>query len=85
MILFIIICNGAALRPSIPRPSWPFFSKKHNDPAAIKLKFVDDLSVAVKVNLDTDLVDDLGRQKPLTFDERFETKHVDNKTKTVHC
>ena len=42
------------------------------------MKFVDDLSVAVKVNLDDDLVNDEQiRQKPLTFDEMFETKLVD--------
>jgi hypothetical protein len=42
------------------------------------MKFVDDLSVSVKVNLDDDLVNDEQiRQKPLTFDERFETKLVD--------
>ena len=28
VILFIIYFNGAALRPQIPRPSWPFYSKK---------------------------------------------------------
>ena len=27
VILFIIYFNGAALRPSIPRPSRPFFAK----------------------------------------------------------
>jgi hypothetical protein len=36
VILFIIIFNGAALCPVITRPSWPLFSKKANDPAAIK-------------------------------------------------
>ena len=79
VILYIIIFNGAALRPAIPRPSWPFFSKKANDPAAIKLKFIDDLSVAARVNLEKDLVDDFGRPKPLTFEERFETKLSDDK------
>ena len=79
VILFIIYFNGAALRPSIPRPSWPFFSKKRNDPTAISVKFVDDLSLAVKVNLDADIVDDIGRQKPLNFEERFETKLGDDK------
>ena len=79
VILFIIIFNGAALRPAIPRPVWPFFSKKKNDPAEISMKFVDDLSVAVKVNIDTDLMMDEGRQKPLTYDERFETKLCNNK------
>ena len=78
VILFIIIFNGAALRPSIPRPLWPFLSKKNNDPTEIRMKFVDDLSVAVKVNLNTDIVGDIGRQKPLNFDERFETKLSDD-------
>jgi hypothetical protein len=78
VILFIIIFNSAALRPSIPRPSWPFFSKKTNDPLAIKVKFIDDLSVAAKVNLETDLGSYIGRPKPLTFDERFETKLSDD-------
>jgi hypothetical protein len=77
VILFIIIFNGASLRPTIPRPSWPIFSKKTNDPAAIKMKFIDDLSVAAKVNLDVDLIIDLDRPKPLTFEERFQTKLTD--------
>ena len=37
-------------------------------------KFVDDLSVAAKVCLDDDLIEDTNRAKPLSFDERFETK-----------
>ena len=77
VILFIIIFNGACLRPDIPRPSWPIFSKGRNDPPSITLKFVDDLSIAAKVNLDKDLVDDIGRIKPLNFSERFETKLAD--------
>ena len=76
--MFIIYFNGAALRPQIPRPSWPFFSKKKNDPVAIKMKFVDDLSIAVKVSLNEDLVEDIGRQKPLTYDQRLETKIKDS-------
>ena len=72
VILFIIYFNSAALRPTIPRPSWPFFSKRNN-PEAIKMKFIDDLSIAVEVNLKKDIVEDKGRQKPLTYDERFET------------
>ena len=55
VILFIIYFNDAALRPSIPRHSWPFFSKKRNDPTAISVKFVDDLSLAVKGNRDADI------------------------------
>jgi hypothetical protein len=61
VILLIIYFNGAALRPEIPRPSWPFFSKKNNDPSALKMKFVDDLSIAVKVSLKNDIVQDLNR------------------------
>ena len=78
VILFIIYFNGAALRPTIPRPSWPFFSRKSNDPDAIKMKFVDDLSIAAKVNLKNDIVVDIGRQKPLSYDERLETKLDDS-------
>ena len=74
VILFIIYFNGAALRPSIPRPSWPFFSKRRkNDPEAISVKFVDDLSIAMKVNLEKDLVVDRDMIKPLTYDQRLET------------
>ena len=78
VILFIIYFNGAALRPEIPRPSWPFFSKKNNGPSALKMKFVDDLSIAVKVSLKNDIVQDLNREKPLTFDQRLETKISDS-------
>ena len=78
VILFIIYFNGAALRSTIPRPSWPIFFKKRNDPTAIKLKFVDDLSIAVKINLKDDIVEDRNRPKPLTFDERLETKLSDS-------
>ena len=72
VILFIILFNGAALRPAIPRPSWPLLPRMNNNPAAIKLKFVDDLSIAAQVNLNKDLAN-VVRQKPLAFAERFET------------
>ena len=78
VILFIIYFNGAALRPEIPRPSWPFFTKKKNDPASVRMKFVDDLSIAAKVNLKVDLVEDPHRQKPLTYDQRLGTKIKDS-------
>ena len=55
VLLFIILFNGAALRPSIPRPSWPLFPRMSNDPEALKVKFIDDLSIAAKVKL-SDLV-----------------------------
>ena len=72
VILFIIYFNSAALRPEIPRQRWPFFSK-NNYPTAIKMKFVDDLSIACKVNLNNDLVVDEEIPKPLTYDARFGT------------
>ena len=76
VILFIIYFNGAALRPSIPRPSWPFFAKNAggNDPDAITVKFVDDLSIAAKVSLKKDLVINNCRQRPITLDQRLETQ-----------
>ena len=67
VILFTIYFNGAALRPSIPRPSGPILSKRRNDPSAVEMKFVDDLSIAIKVNLKKDIIQDLGRPKPLTY------------------
>ena len=42
------------------------------------MKFVDDLSVAVKVNLKDDITEDLNREKPLTFDQRLGTKIADS-------
>jgi hypothetical protein len=45
---------------------------------ALKMKFVDDLSIAARINLNADLIDDMGRQRPLTFDERFQTKLSDD-------
>ena len=77
VILFIIIFNGAALRPTIPRPSWPLLPKMSNAPAAIKLKFVDDLSIAASVSLNNDLIH-VDRQKPLAFEERFGTDLSDD-------
>ena len=78
VILFIIYFNGAALRPEIPRPVWPFFSRRMNDPAAVELKYVDDLSIAAKVSLDFDIVSDTSRERPLTFDQRQELKVADS-------
>ena len=78
VILFIIFFNGAALRPNIPRPIWPFFSPRNNDPTEVKMKFIDDLSIAAKVSLKDDLiVDNIERPKPLAYDERMETKLKD--------
>ena len=35
---------------------------------------MDDLSIAMKVNLKKDIIQDLGRPKPLTYDQSLETK-----------
>ena len=68
VILFFIYFNGAALRLSIPRSSWPFFAKSAggNNPDAISVKFVDDLSIAAKESLRKDLVINNCRQRPIT-------------------
>ena len=59
ILLFLIIFNGALLRPSIPRPH------------TLNLKYVDDLSMLVALNLKKCLtVDDRVRAMPLTFNER---------------
>ena len=72
VILFLIFFNGAASRPAIPRPSWPLLPRTNNNPVAIKLKFVDDLSVAMRVRLNKDLMN-TQRQLPATFEERYGT------------
>ena len=38
------------------------------------MKFVDDLSIAMKINLEKDLVVDRQMTKPLTYDQRLETR-----------
>ena len=73
VILYIIIFNGAALRPRIPRPIWPLLPKMNNDPVAIKLKFIDDLSIATRINLAKDLVSSADRPQSYTFEERLGT------------
>ena len=63
ILLFIIIFNGALLRPSIPRPRF------------LSLKYIDDLSVLQALKLSEVLQDDvLLRPLPLSFNER--TRHV---------
>ena len=42
------------------------------------MKFVDDLSIAVKINLEKDIVTDLTMMKPLTYDQRNETRIADS-------
>ena len=63
ILLFIIIFNGALLRPAIPRPY------------SLSLKYVDDLSLLTAVKLKSSLVfDPVDRARPLMYNER--TGHV---------
>ena len=58
ILLFIIIFNGAAMRPS-PRQY------------SLNLKYIDDLSLLIALNLKKVLVHDkIERAKPLGFNER---------------
>ena len=58
ILLFIIIFNGALLRPAIPRPN------------SLNLKYIDDLSMLMAFNLKTALIDDpVHRPSPLNCDE----------------
>ena len=70
-IIFIIKYNGAFLRPPIPRGiQGPVCKAK-----AEKVKFVDDGTVAVSVDLKASLIPDpVQRTKPLNYHER--TGHI---------
>ena len=66
-LIFIIKYNGAFLRPPIPRnlPGPAIKSKSE------KVKYVDDGTVAVSINLKQSLVQDpIQRQRPLNYHER---------------
>ena len=68
-LIFIVKYNGACLRPTIPRPI--------PSPPALPLsvKFVDDHSCAVKIDLKKALINDpVERQRPLGYHER--TAHI---------
>ena len=66
-LIFIIKYNGAFLRPPIP----PLISGPVRKEKAEKVKFVDDGTVAVSVNLKKCLVNDLeDRPRPFNFHER---------------
>ena len=70
-LIFIIKYNGAFLRPPIPRFMQGPISKSKVE----KVKFVDDGTVAVTVNLKTSLVQDpVDRPRPHNYHER--TGHV---------
>ena len=63
--------NGAFLRPPIPRNIGGPISRSK----AVKVKFVDDGTVAVGLNLKDCLeIEQIDRQKPLNYRER--TNHV---------
>ena len=67
-ILFIVKFNGALMRPPIPQPSLSLNKTNYED---IRLKYMDDLSAAVSVQLDSVLQSDaVVRPKPLAFSER---------------
>ena len=66
-LIFIIKYNGAFLRPVIPRDSLGPILKSRSE----KVKYVDDGTVAVSVNLKACLVPDpVQRAQPLTYHER---------------
>ena len=62
--------NGAFLRPHVPRP----IPIRLQESKAVNLKYVDDGSVAVSVNLETHLKNDHEPQLPPSFHQR--TGHI---------
>ena len=73
VFLFIIKFNGVCLRPPIPRNQLK--KPKHNRPKSISLKFVDDLSVGVKVDLSKDIVNETS-VRPLPLIRHKVTGHI---------
>ena len=66
-LIFIVKFNGAMLRPPIPS----FTLLPARNPKVVKLKNMDDASIAAGVNLKQHLREDpVDREKPLTFSER---------------
>ena len=66
-IIFMIKYNGAFLRPPIPRPLQGPVSKAK----AQKVKFIDDGTIAVSIDLKASLVTDpVTRPRPHNYDER---------------
>ena len=64
-LIFMIKFNGAFLRPVIPR------NTLLQNSSSVKVKFVDDGSAAVSINLETYLVPDTtSRPRPLKYRER---------------
>ena len=79
-LIFIVKYNGACLRPVIPRPVLRPVPRPVLKPVLapippLSVKFVDDHSCAVRIDLKKSLVPDpLIRQRPLKYHER--TEHV---------
>ena len=75
-LIFIVKYNAAFLRPPIPRNTMGPVTKSKSE----KVKYVDDGSVAVSINLKTCLVPDpVVRPKPLNYHERTcQTLPVEN-------
>ena len=66
-LIFMIKFNGAFLRPPVPRPV-PMLLQESK---SVKVKYVDDGSVAVSINLETHLeIDTSNRPRPPSFHER---------------
>ena len=64
-LIFIIKFNGAFLRPEIPRPGIL------SNARSVKVKYIDDGTVAVSVDLKTYLVPDpVARPRPVQYEER---------------
>ena len=70
-IIFIVKYNGAFLRPPIPRHiTGPVLKSK-----SMKVKYIDDGTVATSVDLKKCLIEDpINRERPLNFHER--TQHI---------
>ena len=67
-LIFMVKFNGAFMRPPIPRPI-------QTKSQSVNVKFVDDGSVAVSIDLKASLsIDPVTRPRPLTFYER--TEHI---------
>ena len=67
-IIFIVKFNGALMRPSIQRPRLSL-----SKPSANRLKYFDDATVAVSLQLDSVLKSDpKTRERPFTFSERYQ-------------
>ena len=75
-LIFIVKYNGAFLRPPIPRNTMGPVTKSKSE----KVKYVDDGSVAVSINLKTCLLPDpVVRPRPLNYHERTcQTLPVEN-------